>query len=92
MGAPTCGAVVGGRAHQTRGDNMEQGKPRARRGLCLDVVAAYNRGNLPEVGRGRRDADALSAYAHPYILANLSMEDTGDLLMDLFMARRTGMQ
>ena len=71
---------------------MEQGKPRNTRSLCLDVVAAYNRGNLPETVRGRRDADAMSAIAQPYILARLSMEDTGDLLMDLFMARRRGMQ
>jgi hypothetical protein len=71
---------------------MKQGKPRTSRRLCLDVVAAYNRGNLPEMGRGRQDADAMSAIAHPYSLARLSMEDTGDLLMDLFMARRTGTQ
>lgn len=57
---------------------MEQGKPRTSRRLCLDVVAAYNRGNLPEKGRSRRDADAMSAIAHPYMLARLTMEDTGD--------------
>jgi hypothetical protein len=62
--------------------------------VVLDVVAAYNREGLPlpPEGRGVNDPSAEEMMAHPYYWAYLSDSDTEDVLMRLYINRRTRTQ
>lgn len=72
---------------------MPVGKRVLHRAFRLDVVAAYNRQDLPlRDRRSPRVVQGEDIAAQPYIWAKLSMRDTEDLLMDLYIARRRHMQ
>lgn len=75
-----------------RGDNMEpKAKPPQRR--CLDVVAAYNREELPLPNcSGLKVQSIEEIMAHPFHWAHLTKRDMEEVLMELYVARRRRMQ
>ncbi|MCC6731460.1 MAG: hypothetical protein IT208_19210 [Chthonomonadales bacterium] len=59
----------------------------------LDVVAAYNRQDLPlPAWRAVPLNNIREVAVHPYLLARLAEQDSEDILMDLYVARRRWMQ
>lgn len=57
--------------------------------FCLDVVAAYNREGLPLSdcsGLGVQNIEEL--MAHPYHWMHLTENDTEEVLLELYVARR----
>jgi hypothetical protein len=60
---------------------------------CLDVVAAYNREDLPLPSWNGVPFNSIQEIAvHPFLLARLAEQDMEDVLMDLYVARRRWMQ
>jgi len=63
------------------------------RKLCLDVAAAYNRERLSVKVTGQ--APSISSehlVVQPSVWASMSMRDTEEFLMELYIARRRHMQ
>jgi hypothetical protein len=59
----------------------------------LDVVAAYNREDLPlEPCSGLRVDSIEEIMAHPFHWAHLSERETEEVLMEIYVARRRRMQ
>ena len=57
--------------------------------LCLDVFAAFNRGDLPLEKLPWADADNIEGIlAHPYQWAYFNDRQTEDILMELYVFRR----
>ena len=55
----------------------------------LDVVAAYNREELPlQVCSGLNVQSIEEIMAHPFHWAHLTERDTEEVLMELYVARR----
>ncbi len=70
---------------------MQQEKRRVRH--YLDVVAAYNRDDLPTQPSSGADVDNIEEImAHPYLWGHLTERETEEVLMELYVARRTRMQ
>jgi len=60
---------------------------------CLDVVAAYNREGLPlPPSSGMMPRSIEEILAHPFHWAYLSERDAEEVLMEIYVARRTRMQ
>ena len=61
--------------------------------FCLDVAAAYNRGGLPISAQSSADVSSIEELlAHPFQWKHLTDSDTEDVLMEIYVARRTRMQ
>jgi hypothetical protein len=59
----------------------------------LDVVAAYNREELPlSACNGLQVESIEEIMAHPYHWAHLTERDTEEVLMEIYVARRRRMQ
>ncbi len=59
----------------------------------LDVVAAYNREELPlPASSGLQVQSIEEILAHPYHWAHLTDRDTEEVLMEIYVARRRRMQ
>ena len=60
---------------------------------CLDVVAAYNREDLPLSSCSGLEVQNIDEImAHPYHWSHLTERDTEEVLMELYVARRRRMQ
>ena len=61
--------------------------------LCLDVVAAYNRDELPVPAcQGLNVDNVEEVMAHPFHWAYLTEAQAEEVLFELYVARRTRMQ
>ena len=66
---------------------MKSENPRKAR-LYLDVVAAYNRDELPMSSSGMDVQSIEEIMAHPYYWAYLSESETEEVLLQLYVQRR----
>ena len=60
---------------------------------CLDVAAAYNREGLPISAHCNAEVSSIEELlAHPFHWKHLTDQDTEEVLMEIYVARRTRMQ
>jgi hypothetical protein len=70
-----------------------QPKARKAKRCFLDVVAAYNREELPLSACSGLNVESIEEImAHPYHWAHLTERETEEVLMEIYVARRRRMQ
>ena len=68
-------------------------KPHEPRRYYLDVVAAYNREGLALPHNSGLEVQSIEEIIeHPFHWAHLTEQDTEDVLMEIYIARRRRMQ